>query len=273
MNSEFKSAISSVSNAVALNELMEKPLQWQYLLTRRTTPVEHKFIHYRDDLRPCIIWSHFKIRVENIVRLYHVETNECLGGSYYEMIARINEPTLGELGQDLYIHLYAQSYIHDESFWRGFIFMSRNINWFMAMIMKQRLKQLFICNIDPSYARYQEHHYCDCTKCTTEKKIQLRSLDKEAILQSLADDGLTIDLIYIENPPSLVSFCYESIYLKYFENLPFLPKILRNDFKDYVKFRKQLNEIKDVYNKPQTYPRFPTYWNMYADQPNHWWSC
>ena len=228
----FKSIISTVSDAETIEKYLWYPLSYQNTFQKKTTPHERKLLWNENELES------FKIVTEEIDRLYYINYDEDgIWGRDYHLVARIGNYK----GRQLYVELVAgcdySGFCHYGLNGWGTIYVSSNPSLFMKIIIfKEMDPKLIIKNL--LYQRLRPRY------------------DKTLIYQSLREDGFYVEemdiyskIFRMKNAPMLKHLCYENIYTHFevlqssLSTLPHLLKINVKDFKQYQDAIKDYNKI------------------------------
>ena len=161
----------------------------------------------------------FKFDIDKVDCIYYAEVEyEGPWKIAYKLIAR------QKIEENTYIYLELIAPGDYCFFAVGIFFFSRDVNFFMNLVL-------------PKY--YQK-------------------INKNLIYDSLQKDGIYID---IDSPRRLIDFCFEILYKKQEtindDDDDDLPKLIRNDFDQFVKMK----AVKDNYNEAHDYLR--SYFNMF----------
>ena len=195
-SNNFKSIDLKVTYAEEIDNYIGLALEVQRVFDRKTTPWE-KNLWDDDEL------EHIKIYLEAIDRLYYINRNA--QNTHFHMVGRMIYK-----GQPLYVQLRAGCECYRCGCMHGVIFVSRDANLFMKLVMT--------------------------------KKFQ-----KDLIYKSLADDGIIIEeqteydscgRMFWNNAPMLKYLCHQVVYenqtkLKHYSQV--LPKLLTDSIDDFIR--------------------------------------
>ena len=213
----FKIVHPSISSAKDIYHIISPALCNQLNLVRRTTPFESKQSDYKELQEIEVYWP-------DIDRVYYIKLIHFLSISIYQMVFRMDYN-----GTPLYVQLIAKVRPIIFRYWRGLIFVSRDANLFMKLV------------------------------------LSLMDCDKAPIYQSLAEDGIYAEEIEDEEIlfstyarmtrktlPTLQYLCCETVYLNEILRAHsfMLPIILKNTLDDFIK----TNEAIEDYVKMSSYP-------------------
>lgn len=251
MHPDFQTAEPSVTDIATIVATCNKPLDLQHELIRITTHMEYETLVIEG-----ISWRYFEIPVGNIDRLYFIKADKDAAGFYYELAIRIN---FEDEEDPIFVSMYAECDSNPYGAINGFIFVSKNINFFMMTLLQDRPKRIFTCEIHTpiedhnTFVTIMVHSSShDFSHCYSNDKSRCHRMatrvlpilkNKGAILELLAKDGIKIHKTFVETIPSLRSLCCKYVNLYYpKEKVPFF---LHNA----LEFQEKIEEFKDVFAK------------------------
>ena len=136
---DFDTAVASVPDTNSIKNLVGEAIDLQIYLARRTTKQEQKILNN---------WEKFELEIKDIDRLYHIVRKDDDYGTYFELMVRIKKNGIGNSSNEyLYSYLYAE---YDNRFFEninGFIFVTKNIELLLAIIVQERPRKIYTCQV------------------------------------------------------------------------------------------------------------------------------
>ena len=213
MELQFQSIIPDFPNSKSINYVIFEALIYQDIFRKTTTPWEMADWG-EDELQS------FKIKTENIDRLYHINFEDDYGDRSFELIARTQYK-----GESLFIELKASCDCTGfDCQGGGAIFVSRNANVFMDFVLKTSHK----------------------------KELIYDSLTKDGIY--ICKQNYFFDRWREKNVPMLLNLCYKKIYQlqkisdSFLINTPNFPKSLIRSINEFTALEKAREEYVKIYS-------------------------
>ena len=202
---DFRSIDPNVRDVAMMDGYLSEALFYQHMFDKRTTPWEAQEWDYG-------VLQEFEVKLEMVDRLYYIHYNsDGVSGRDFKLIARVEYE-----GKALYVEMIAScDYTGFECQGGGFIFVSRDANLFMKLVLTEREDDL-------------------------NKKLIYESLQKDSIYVEEEDEILCekFSRMMRECVPMLKYLCHEVVYqnrntLRGYKTL--LPKILIQSIDDFIR--------------------------------------
>ena len=201
----FKSFNPNVKNAEEIDDYLHEALHYQHTFEKRTTPWEAQQWDYEELQR-------FNIDLEKIDRLYYIFYDSGVGGRNFQMIARMEK----DEEQPIYVEMVAScDYTGFDCQGSGYIFISKNANLFMKLVLAEAEKDV-------------------------DKSLIYDSLREDSIYVEEMDNYYYYDKfsnLLLKKVPMLKYICHEAIYQNrdvLYEYKILLPKILRESVLEFI---------------------------------------
>ena len=179
----FKSVKPEVKKADDIDDYVGEALSYQYQFEKRTSPWEAAQWDY-DKLQA------FKIDTNKVDRLYHIYNfDDGVGDRDFELIVRLEHE-----GRPLYVELSAGcDYTGFDCQGSGIIFVSRDANLFMKLVLKQvRNKDVIYESLRADGIQVDEEYYeysNNCSRMLINSAPMLKYLCHQAIYDEISRSG------------------------------------------------------------------------------------